>query len=103
MVGIQSDIINIIKKDNWNCNNIVDENKKVKEKVIIQKIKGLKQKTDLCFINTKYPVWSIFKSIDFDVVILETNKNFEQMNSILTSNNFLYFENIYFHRNFLIS
>lgn len=103
VVGIDSEIINIIKKDNWKCSNIVDENKKVKEKVIIKKIKALDQKNDLCLLNTKYPIWSTFKSIDFDIVVLETNKNYEQMHSILKTNNYVYFENLYFNRNFLIN
>lgn len=103
VLGIESEIIDIIKKDNWKCNNIVDENKKVKEKVIIKKIKELKQKNNICLINTKYPIWSIFKNIDFDIVVLETNKNFDQMDSILKTNNYLYFDNLYFNRNFLIS
>ena len=74
VVGIDSEIINIIKKDNWKCSNIIDENKKVKEKVIMKKIKALDQKNNLCILNTKYPIWSTFKSIDFDIVVLETNK-----------------------------
>lgn len=103
VVGIDSEIINIIKKDNWKCSNIIDENKKVKEKVIMKKIKALDQKNNLCILNTKYPIWSTFKSIDFDIVVLETNKNFEQMDSILKTNNYICFENLYFNRNFLIS
>lgn len=103
VIGIDSEIMDIIKKENWDCTNITDENKKVKEKVIIKKIKDLKQGNNLCLINTKYPIWSIFKNIDFDIVVLETNKNFEQMDSILKSNNYIYFENLYFNRNFLNS
>ena len=75
----------------------------MKEKNLIKKIKGLNQKNNLCLINTKYPIWSIFKEINFDIVILETNKNFEQMDSILKKNNYLCFENIYFNHIFLIS
>ena len=58
---IDSEIINIIKKDNWKFSNFVDENKKVKEKVIMKKIKALDQKNNLCILNTKYPIWSTFK------------------------------------------
>ena len=101
VIGIDSEIIDSIKTERWKCTNITD--KKVKEKVIIKKIKDLNQKNNLCLINSKYPIWSIFKNIDFDIVVLETNKNFEQMDSILKTNNYLYFENIYFNRNFLIS
>ncbi|MBE17961.1 MAG: hypothetical protein CMH79_04280 [Nitrospinae bacterium] len=102
VIGIESEIIDQIKKENWNCKNIT-ENKKVKEKTLIKKIKNLEQKNNLCIINTKYPIWSIFKEIHFDIVILESNKNFDQMNSILKENNFISFENLYLNRNFLIS
>lgn len=103
VIGIESDILNIIKKEKWKCNNIVDKNKKVKEKIIIKKIQELNQKNNLCLINTKYPIWSIFKKIDFDIIILESEKNFEQMDSILKTNNYICFENIYFNKKFLIS
>ena len=103
VIGIDSEIINIIKKDNWKCNNNTNESNKMKEKNLIKKIKGLNQTNNLCLINTKYPIWSIFKEINFDIVILETNKNFEQMDSILKKNNYLCFENIYFNHIFLIS
>ncbi len=103
VVGINSDIINIIKKENWNCENIVDENKKVKEKLIIKKIKELNRKNNICLVNTKYPIWSVFKNIHFDIVVLETTKNFEQMDSILKTNKYLCFDNLYFNHNFLIS
>ena len=102
VIGLDSEIIDIIHEENWKCTNIKNE-KKVKEKVLIRKIKELDQQNNLCIINTKYPIWSIFKEIQFEVIILESNKNFEQMNSILEQNNFLCFENIYFHRDFLIS
>ena len=104
VIGLESIIIDIIKKDDWNCNNIVHDNKKVKEKVIIHKIKEIgNERNDLCIINTKYPIWSILKKVDFDIIILETDKNLEQMDSILKENNYLLYDNIYFNRKFLIS
>lgn len=102
VIGLESNIMDIIQKENWSCNNITDERKKVKEKVIISKIKKLNKDIHLCIINTKYPIWSIFKEINFDIVILESNKNFEQMDSILKGNNYLFFDNLYFNSNFLL-
>lgn len=103
VVGINSEILDIIKKDNWKIFNINDEQKKVKEKVIIKSIKGLKlENIDIGVINTKYPIWSIFKKINFDIILLETQKNIEQMDSILKQNNYILFDNLYFNKNYLI-
>ena len=60
--------------------------KKSKEKVIIKDIKNLGlENIDICIVNTKYPIWSVFSKIKFDIVLLETQKNVDQMDSILKS------------------
>ncbi len=103
VVGIHSEIIDIIKKDNWKTYNIKDDKKKVKEKVIANKVKGLDlDNIDICILNTKYPVWSIFSKLKFDIVLLETQKNVEQMDSILKKAGYIVFDNLYFNREFLI-
>ena len=103
VVGINSEIIDIIKKDNWKTYNVNDIQKKVKEKIIIKSIRDLKlDNIDICLINTKYPIWSIFNKIKFDVVLLETQKNVDQMNSILKNNGYILFDNLYFNKEFLI-
>ena len=103
VVGINSDILDIIKKDNWNVFNVNDIDKKVKEKVIIKSIKSLNlENIDLCIVNTKYPIWSIFSKIDFDIVLLETPKNIEQMDSILKKYGYICFDNLYFNKKYLI-
>ena len=103
VVGINSEIIDIIKKDNWKTYNVNDIQKKVKEQVIIKSIRDLKlDNIDICLINTKYPIWSIFNKIKFDVVLLETQKNVDQMDSILKNNGYILFDNLYFNKEFLI-
>ena len=73
------------------------------EKVIIKSIKDLKlENIDICIINTKYPVWSIFSKINFDIILLETQKNVEQMDGILKQNGYILFDNLYFNRDYLI-
>ena len=84
----------------FNINNI---QKKVKEKVIIKDINTLKLDTiDICIINTKYPIWSIFANIEFNIVLLETQKNIDQMDSILKNNGYILFDNLYFNKKLLI-
>jgi len=53
-------------------------------------------------VNTKYPIWSVFSKIKFDIVLLETQKNIDQMDTILKSAGYILFDNLYFNRKFLI-
>tara|TARA_Y100001935_G_C17310906_1_gene516096 strand:- start:2878 stop:3993 length:1116 start_codon:yes stop_codon:yes gene_type:complete len=103
VVGINSEILEIIKKENWKTFNIDDIQKKVKEKVIIKSINELNlENIGIGIINTKYPIWSIFSKIDFDIVLLETQKNVDQMDSILKKSGYILFDNLYFNRKYLI-
>lgn len=98
--GINSEIINILNNERWNIKNITYE-KKQKEKIIIQQIKETNQNYDLCFLNVKFPIWKIFNDINFKCIVIECEKNIEQMDSILKKNNYLKFQNLYIHKNYL--
>lgn len=101
ILGINSEIIQGFKDENWTDYNIQIE-KKTKEKVILKKIQSLKlEEINICFLNINYPIWEIFKVITFDCIILETNKNIEQMQSILLKNNYFLINNMFLHKEFL--
>ena len=100
VLGLDSEIMDIIKSKGWDMENI-KTNGKVREKNLIKEIKGLNKTFNLCFINTKNPIWSIFKKINFDCVVLESSKDREQMDEILKKNNYLLFENIYINSEYL--
>ena len=102
VLGIQSELLTIFKNDKWTIHNI-EENNKLKEKPLIKKIKGFEKDFSLCFINTKNPIWTIFKNIKFDCVMLESSKNREQMDHILKENNYMIFDNLYFNKSFLLN
>ena len=70
VLGLDSMILDHIKRENWNMNNIQIE-KKTKEKSIIKEIKEFKKDFDLCIINVKFPIWKIFDSIKFNIVLFE--------------------------------
>ena len=100
VLGIDSEIMDIIKSNGWNMENIKIDGK-VREKNLIKEIKGFNKNFNLCFINTKNPIWSIFKKCKFDCIVLESDKDREQMDGILKQNNYLFFENIYIHSEYL--
>jgi len=102
VVGINSEILEHIKTDNWIIENILI-NKKMKEKNIIKEIKNLNKDFDFCIINTRFPIWKFFDSFKFDVILLESDKNHEQMDSILKSKNYFNFDGIYFNQDYLIN
>ena len=101
VLGINSEIMDILKNETWKTTNIIHE-KKQKEKVMIQTIQKMKQGFDLCFINTKFPIWNIFDTIQFKCIIIESEKNVDQMHSILTKKDYLSFNNVFIHKEFLI-
>ena len=100
VLGINSDIMDHIKNEKWECFNLLFD-KKIKEKVMVKQIKDLNKKFNLCFINTNFPIWRIFDSLTFDVILFENSKNIEQMDGILKSKDYLSFNGLYFHKNFL--
>lgn len=102
VLGLDSMILDHIKRENWNMNNIFIEKKK-KEKSIIKDIKELKKDFNLCIINVKFPIWKVFDSVKFNIVLFESDKNIEQMDSILKSKNYLNFNGLYFHKDYLLN
>ena len=100
VLGINSEIINILKNENWETTNI-QYDKKQKEKKLVHQIKSTNVDFDLCFLNVKFPIWKIFDDISFKCIVVECEKNIEQMDSILKKNDYLIFQNLYIHKNYL--
>ena len=98
ILGLNSKIIEKFKEDS---ENILIE-KKEKEKVILQKIKDFHKNFNIFIFNYKTEIWTIFKEIEFDVILYETNKNFTSMKEILEKNNYFYYENLFINKKFLI-
>ena len=98
ILGLNS---NIIKNFKENSENILIE-KKEKEKVILKKIKEFKKVFNVFIFNYKTEIWTLFKEIDFDVILYETDKNFTSMKEILEKNNYFYYENLFINKKYLI-
>ena len=102
ILSINSEIIDGISTENWEIIKITHQ-KNQKEKLLIKSIKGLQKDFDVCFINTKFPIWNIFDKIKFKCVVNESEKNREQMNSILEKNDYVSFNYLYIHKDYLLS
>ena len=103
VLNIHSQILEGFQKDSWNVYSI-EVSKNMKEKKIISQLeKDNKQTFNVCFINLKHPIWHIFKSnqVSIDVIILENEKNYSQMDSILKQNNYVQYNNLYISKHFL--
>ena len=93
ILGLNSQIIKNFYQDS---ENILIE-KKEKEKVILKKIKGFNKDFNVLIFNYKTEIWTIFKEINFDVILFETDKNFTSMKEILEKNDYVYYENLFIH------
>ena len=98
-MSINSKVISQLSKESWNIKSINFE-KKIKEKNLIHKIKDFNLHFDICFLNVDYPIWKIFDTINFDILIFESNKNIEQMDFILNKY-YLKINHIYFYKEYL--
>jgi len=98
ILGLNSNIIDNfdVEKENINFE------KKEKEKVILKKIKGFNKDFNIFIFNYKTEIWNIFKEINFDIILYETDKNFTSMKEILEKNNYIYYENLFINKNYLI-
>ena len=102
ILSLNSEIINYFKNDLWNIKEIKLENK-IKEKYIIREINKFNIKFDVCFLNSKKPLWKIFDKISFNILILESSENVEDMDLILNPKGYLKVGNIYFNKSFLLN
>tara|TARA_B100000686_G_scaffold348271_2_gene438880 strand:+ start:3166 stop:4269 length:1104 start_codon:yes stop_codon:yes gene_type:complete len=101
VLSINSEIIDMVQNEDWDVTSITFE-KKEKEKKLIQKIQMLNKTFDICILNTKLPIWNIFSNITFYCIVNESERNIDQMDSILKKNNYLLFHNLYIHKDYLL-
>lgn len=80
VLGLNSDFLKNVEDDRLNKYHI-DE---YKQKKLAKQILSLNLSIQILFFGSKDPVWDLFEHIPFDLIILETNKNYEQMVSIIS-------------------
>lgn len=101
ILGISSEFLVNVKKENWNTHNITDKWKQPKLAGIV---KNINEKFNVLLYNSKYPAWDLFNHVPFDIIILETRKNYEQMMSIISEckkYNYIQIKGIFIREDFL--
>ena len=80
LLGINSDFLLYISEDNWESHNITDKWKQTK---LARMVKNIGSEFNVLLYGSKYPAWDLFDHVPFDVIFLETHKNYDQMQSII--------------------
>jgi len=102
LLGLESEFLVNIEKDNhWETYNITEKWKQTKLSKMVQSIG---ENFNIFLYSSKYPAWDLFKNIQFDVIILETPKNYEQMCGIILENKvheYIHVSGLFIRREFL--
>jgi len=82
LLGINSEFLENVTEDSWETFKVSDKWKQTK---LAKQVKGFRNEFNVLVFGSKHPAWDLFEHVPFDLVMLETHKNSEQMVSILTS------------------
>ena len=84
ILGLESEFLTNIKKETyWDTHNITGKWKQTK---LAKQVKQIGDNFNVFLYCSKYPAWDLFKHVPFDIILLETRKNYEQMVSIILNN-----------------
>jgi len=103
VVGIHSEFIESLEdQSKYHCYN---RNDKIKQTKIAKEIKQVGSSFNVLLFGHKQPVWALFEDIKFDCILLETQKNMEQMHSIIQGckkYSYLYLNGLYVNKELLM-
>ena len=102
-MGIQSEFIDSLDEDKYQCDNIGDKWKQTK---LAKQIKSIGDHFQVLLFGAKQPAWSLFEHIEFDTIFIETHKNMEQMHSIVhqcKKYTYIYLNGMYINQSLLKS
>ena len=102
ILGLESELLQNIEIDNrWTTHNITGKWKQTK---LSKMVKEKADNFNVFLYSSKHPAWDLFKNIQFDVIILETSKNYEQMCSIILENKiheYIHVKGLFIRKEFL--
>ena len=82
LLGINSEFLTNVTDERWDTYSSPEKWKQTK---LSKKIKEFNKEFNVLVFGSKYPAWDLFNHISFDIILLETSKNYEQMCSIILS------------------
>lgn len=82
LLGIHSEFLENVTEDTWTTYNITE---KWKQPKLAGMVKDKAESFHVLLYGSKHPAWNLFEHVPFDIIFLETNKNHEQMVSIIMS------------------
>lgn len=82
ILGINSEFLENVTQDNWSTYKITEKWKQTK---LAKIVKGHRSDFNVLLYGSKHPAWDLFEHVPFDLVMLETQRNSEQMASILSA------------------
>ena len=81
ILGLESEFLENVDLDNsWKTHNIQGKWKQTK---LSKMVKEIGESFNVFLYSSKHPAWDLFNHISFDVIFLETHKNYDQMCSII--------------------
>ena len=102
ILGLESEfLVNVQKDERWSTHNITEKWKQTKLSKVVSDID---KSFNVFLYSSGRPAWSLFKNIPFDIIILETEKNYEQMSSIILENKiheYIHVRGLFIRREFL--
>ena len=101
ILGLESEFLDNIENDSWTTNNITEKWKQTK---LAKLVKGIGSHFNVLLYNSKYPAWDLFNHVPFDIIFLETRKNYDQMCSIISTskeNKYINVKGIFVREEFL--
>ena len=104
ILGIHSEFIeSLTENSRYCCNNITE---KITQTKVAKEVKKINPSFHVLLFGYKQPVWALFEEVSFDCILLETQKNMEQMHSIIQGckkYNYIYLNGMYINQNILKS
>ena len=102
ILGLESEfLVNVPKDKSWSTHNITGKWKQTK---LSNTVKNISESFNVFLYSSGRPAWDLFKNIPFDIIILETEKNYEQMKSIILENKiheYVHVRGLFIRREFL--
>ena len=101
-LGVESEFLENVTRDNWTIKNRLGKWKQTK---LAKEILEDNDHYHVLMWGSKHPAWDLFDHVRFDVICLETRKNWEQMVGIVANckkYDYMYVKGLFVRKDFLV-